>query len=246
VEIAKHGFSTVRDPDAEGSLLPPARLLALEGWLEGQSFVARHTAQVQQQGRHRSPAQSRLEMWLGTGWNGPLSLLWFLLVISVFTVAGMVATSRGERVADSLAESSVRETADEVQVFLDYAAGRFGGWYEVDSVRVRLAGSSGWTVLQGVDAADASMIDVPAGEGWQQPTRATSYEPPLEVLVQRDQAGTVTRAMAAADFEYLRQHADRDKVVSALVVAGSLGGGVLVMLVHGVLLNRVRRRKAGS
>ncbi len=182
---------------------------------------------------------------MGTGWKGPLSLLWFLLVISVFTVAGMVTTTRAERVADNLAESSARETADEVQVYLDYAAGRFGGWYEVDAVRVRLAGGSAWTVLQGVDAADASMIDVPAEEGWQQPTQATSYEPPLEVLVQRDPAGTVTSAMAAADFAYLRQHADRDQVVSALVVASSLGGGVLVMLVHGSLLNRVRRRKAG-
>lgn len=185
-------------------------------------------------------------MWVGTGWKGTLSLLWFLLVISVFTVAGMVTTSRAERVADNLAETSVRETAEEAQVYLDYAAGRFGGWYEVDAVRVRLAGGSAWTVLQGVDAADASMIDVPAEEGWQQPTRATSYEPPLEVLVQRDRAGTVASAMAAADFEYLRQHADRERVVSALVVVGSLGGGVLVMAVHGALLNRVRRSKAGS
>ena len=83
---------------------------------------------------------------------------------------------------------------------------------------------------------------------------ATSFQKPASVRRAVSDAmerlsspgrGGYRSAMAAADFAYLRQHADRDQVVSALVVASSLGGGVLVMLVHGTLLNRVRRRKAG-
>lgn len=207
-----------------------------------------HNASVSRDRRPRQPLQLRLLTWLALGWKGKgvLSVLWFLLVMSVILIHGLVSTTASSQISAGLAASSVRETVDRVEVRIKYVPGRFGGWYEVAGVRIRLDGSPGWTELQGVDAANTSTVDAPTMEGWQPPTDETFYAPPLDVLVQRDEAGEVVQAMAATDFDYLRGQAGADRRTEAFLLAGAVGGGILLVLVNGARLDRRDRRDSTS
>lgn len=134
-------------------------------------------------------------------------------------------------------------TAQEVQVRVDYVSGKGGGYSEVDGVRVRLRGSRDKVDLENVNAeVDSIWEDI--GEGWQDPTSITGYEPPLTVRVQRDSDGAIVSAMAKDDYEYWTQD-NSDPEFGLTLGVGGLAATVLFLILNSLRLKwQIKRGRA--
>lgn len=123
-----------------------------------------------------------------SGWRGGVALV--ACILGAAALAFIPSDVGDQRLAQQMQERSERLAVDGVEV---YVAKRWGGKggpsWEVQEVRVRLAGRGAPVLLEGVVGNDLTAEWTRQGdptEGWQAPTRATSYDQePLPVRVLR-------------------------------------------------------------
>lgn len=132
-------------------------------------------------------------------------------------------------------------TAQDAQVHVHYVSGRGGGYFDVDGVRVRLPGSAKQVELENVNSWSDIVIWDDTEEGWQDPTPVTTYEPPLEVRVQREPDGSVATAMAKDDYEYWTEDNSDPEFGLGLGVV-SLTAAAACLFLNSIRLQRQTRR----
>lgn len=126
--------------------------------------------------------------------------------------------------------------SNDVQVYVGYESTKSGGYWVADGVRVGFPGVSGQVPLQGAGSLDPLDGDN-WKEGWQAPTAATGYQPPLTVIVRRGPSGAFVTGMAKGDYDY------RVNGTTVQAVAASIGTAALMLAVLSLPLNRARLRR---
>lgn len=131
---------------------------------------------------------------------GPWLIVWAIAAAFGFWhVPGGVSDREAAREAQ---RSGVVASPIAVEVHVDYESAKYGGWHEVDGVRVLLSQSEKWRELDAVANADTLPEDRAWDEGWQMATKDTGYDLPLNVRVVRDDSGRVTQVVAEDDVTY--------------------------------------------
>jgi hypothetical protein len=143
------------------------------------------------------------------------------------------------RRAVELEASGRTVTVTEVRVHVGRRSGKGGGWDEVDRVQVRIPGVAEGAWVDVLGLVNLEMNPSVEGtlwrHGWQDPTGATSYRPPLEVVYR---VGRNVDVMTPGDIA--RWSSPDDVKISA-----GIGGGGLALLTVSVLPAAWRRRRNG-
>jgi len=153
-------------------------------------------------GRHARPLTrgQRWRLWLTGGdpsrpkgrcerwFSGPTGWLRILAVSAIALGFGSLPLDWADHQRAVALESSGRAvTVSDVRVHVGHHFARYGGdWDEVDRVQVRIPGvaDGAWVDVYGLNNLEMNP-DVEGSlwhRGWQEPTGATSYRPPLEVV----------------------------------------------------------------
>jgi hypothetical protein len=126
----------------------------------------------------------RWERWF----SGPTGWLRILALVAIGLGFGSLPFDwADERRALALESSGRTVTVSEVRVHVGHRFARYGGdWDEVDRVQVRIPGvaDGSWVDVYGLNNLEMNP-DVEGSlwrRGWQAPTGATTYRPPLEVV----------------------------------------------------------------
>lgn len=152
-------------------------------------------------GRHARPLTRRqwVWLWLSGGdpsrpksrcdkwFSGPVGWLRVLAACLIFIGwGGLPFDVADQRRALELEASGRSVEVSEVRVHVGHRYAKGGGWDEVDRVQVRIPGvaDGDWVDVFGLNNLEMnpSVEGTLWRRGWQQPTGATSYRPPLEVV----------------------------------------------------------------
>ena len=173
--------------------------------------------------------------------SGPVGVLRILALV----VAGLGLVYLPFDVADQhrareLEQHGIRAFVTDVRVHVGYVPARGGGWYEVDHVQVHLpdVGGGDWVDVTGLPNLEMNK-DVKGQlweEGWQKPTGATSYRPPLEVVYRE---GRNVDAMIPGD---VARWSDSDDAAISIGLA-TAGLGATAVAFAKPLASFVRRRR---
>ena len=170
-------------------------------------------------------AASEAAPWL-IGWT----------IVSLFGFAFVPGDSRDREIARDAQNRGGSVNALAVEVHVDHDSSKYGGWHEVDGVRVRLSETDGWRDLDAVANADTLTEDVDWTEGWQDASDDTGYDLPLRVYVTNDETGGIEHVVAERDAAYWAD-GNRDPEIGLGIGLGSLligfGGAVAWALVSG-------------
>ena len=167
----------------------------------------------------------------GVWWAMPLCL-----AVSLTGLVHLPTDYRDRNQALALQRHGEWITATDVQVDVRYGQYRSGREGFVEGVRVHLDGTRTPVPLGNLYASRDEPMLTGGSDGWQRPTSATSYVPPLTLRIRRDGTGEVTAAMAKVDYDYWTVDNVDVEIGLALSVAGLVGA---VALFSG---NLVRRR----
>ena len=175
--------------------------------------------------------------------SGPVGVLRILLLCAAGLGLGYLPFDLADQHrARELERDGRSVSVTEARVHVGYVPARGGGWYEVDQVQVRIPGlgDDRWVDVTGLPNVQMNS-DVKGElwrEGWQEPTGATSYRPPMDVVYQ---VGRNVDAMTPGDIA--RWSVSDDATISAGLGAGGLVGVGLTFSRRGVRV--LRRRRAG-
>jgi hypothetical protein len=150
------------------------------------------------------------------------SLRVFATIAIAFGLISLPFDWADHRRALALAASGQTVTVSDVRVHVGHRRAKGGGWHEVDRVQVRIAGVADgvWVDVYGLRQLklDPTLHGRLWFSGWQKPTAATSYRPPLQVVYR---VGRNVDAMTPGDIA--RWTTSDDVEISAGIGAGGVG-----------------------